>query len=112
MSDKFLVIEQGGPALPVTIENPGPESLDFFGIDIPPGYCHQFQGMTQFMYLVAHAPIMLADANESLHQKAEASAFRRSDPEACFPVDECMRELVRLRREYAMQVLALAEVRP
>lgn len=57
-----------------------------------------------------HAPITMMDANESLHQNAEAARFSRTGQQEAFPMAMIMRELIRLRYEYADAMIAAGAV--
>lgn len=62
-------------------------------------------GVTARDYFAAHALIDLSDANVSLHQNAEAKRFAKVRDDEEFPMSMLLKELVRLRWEYADAML-------
>jgi len=80
----------GGPAFPV------------------PGLQHDeaFNGISVRDYLAAHAPISLIDANEAMHQQPQTFAKPVGE---VFPLPLLMKELVRMRYEYADAMLSARE---
>ena len=63
-------------------------------------------GMSMREYYAAHSPVSMVDANESLHQ---TSAFGKPSENGAYPMHLVLRELVRLRWEYADAMLAAGE---
>ncbi|MNC66497.1 hypothetical protein D3C87_1867900 [compost metagenome] len=87
-------IKDGGPAFP----NEG-----FNGWGTPQ------KGMTLRDYFATHAPVTCIDANQSLLQQPDAARFASCDHDGAMPMPLIMKELVRLRWEYADAMLAARE---
>lgn len=78
-------INTGGPAFPVT-------RLE--------------AGMTLRDYFAANAPVTCIDANQSLLQRPEATRFADCDDDGALPLPLIIKELARLRWEYADAMMA------
>lgn len=60
-------------------------------------------------YFAAHAPVTCIDANQSLLQQPDAARFATCDHDGAMPMPLIIKELVRLRWEYADAMLAARE---
>lgn len=69
-------------------------------------------GMTLRDYFAANAPVTGIDANQSLLQQPDAARFASCDHDGAMPMPLIMKELVRLRWEYADAMLAVREKDP
>lgn len=66
-------------------------------------------GMTLRDCFATHAPVTCIDANQSLLQQPDAARFASCDHDGAMPMPLIMKELVRLRWEYADAMLAARE---
>lgn len=96
-------IETGGPAFPVFIAagHADPKQVA--------EACRKVAGLSVRDYLAANAPITCIDANQSLLQQPDAARFATCDHDGAMPMPLIMKELVRLRWEYADAMLAARE---
>ncbi len=88
-------IKDGGPAFPQ-----GQSIGDISSVE---------GGMTLRDYFAAHAPVTCIDANQSLLQQPDAARFAACDHDGAMPMPLIMKELVRLRWEYADAMLTARE---
>lgn len=100
-------IKDGGPAFLSFSELQGMQ----YGSKAPGSYVAKGSesGMTLRDYLAAHAPVTCIDANQSLRQQPDAARFATCDHDGAMPMPLIMKELVRLRYEYADAMLAARE---
>lgn len=88
-------IKDGGPAFPQ-----GQSIGDISSVE---------GGMSLRDYFAAHAPVTCIDANQSLLQQPDAARFATCDHDGAMPMPLIIKELVRLRWEYADAMLAARE---
>lgn len=88
-------IKDGGPAFPQGHQVDNISALE--------------GGMSLRDYFATHAPVTCIDANQSLLQQPDAARFASCDHDGAMPMPLIMKELVRLRWEYADAMLAARE---
>ena len=87
------------PAMPQTIRNPGPVTLQTRYGELPPHSEMSLPGLTVRQYYAAHSGITLDDANVSL-QLRNTMGVEVFGPAVLIP------EMIRLRLEYADAMIA------